>query len=331
MNWRMGTIRKIALSALLTAAAIVLILTVVQIWNYRQWDYLPMHGSYVSELDQRSRILQDRVEILSKRVSDMELLVLILLGTSGLYAIVFVASSYFSALSFARQADRSIAGLKDQIGLALGDMRELKEEAERSVRAESRAATPPVSLDKLRDEARALIRQEMLQSAPMQENMTSQVRTMAARIAIWRPGKLDEQALIELLQMESAVAVMELLGGPQLTPALAALYRHFARLHASGDRARTQFYLNRSLKLLPADSTLAPTLRYDLACSLAASHNYAAAIRELTEAFEHRSKVLDDRLAQDIEEGGELYRLAATPPYDKAVNDLLLNMSIGIG
>jgi hypothetical protein len=46
-------------------------------------------------------------------------------------------------------------------------------------------------------------------------------------------------------------------------------------------------------------------------------------------AFQNRSKRLDDWLARDIDEGGVLYELAGAPPYDKAINDLLLNVSIG--
>jgi len=193
----------------------------------------------------------------------------------------------------------------------MGDLRELKEQTETSVRG----ATLPPAPGKPAYEA---VHPEIIQA-------------MGARIAAWMPGKLDEQAQIELVQMENAASVLELLAGPQASPALASLYRDFARLYASRDSARTRFYLNRSLTLAGVNSPLAPVLHYDLACALAANHNYAAAVRELGAAFEHRSKALDDRLAQDIEEGGELYRLAATPPYDKAVNDLLLNMSIGIG
>jgi hypothetical protein len=54
-------------------------------------------------------------------------------------------------------------------------------------------------------------------------------------------------------------------------------------------------------------------------------------MRELAAAFEHQFQALEERLAGDIEEGGPLYELASIAPYDKSVNDLLLNMSIGIG
>src|SRR6266852_4457986 len=124
----MTTIRKVTLALLLTVSLAVLTIAVLLAWNYRQWDYLPLHGPYTSDLDQRSHILQDRVEILTKRVVDMELLVLLLLGASGLYSLVFAATSYFGAASLGRQADRTIATLKDQLSLAMGGLRELKRE-----------------------------------------------------------------------------------------------------------------------------------------------------------------------------------------------------------
>jgi len=132
----MITIRRVTLALLLTVSFAVLLIAVVLAWNYRQWEYLPQHGPYTSDLDERSRILQDRVEILTRRVGDMELLVLLLLGASGLYSIVFAASSYLGAVSFGRQADRAIANFRDQLGLAMGDLRELKEDTERRLSEE---------------------------------------------------------------------------------------------------------------------------------------------------------------------------------------------------
>ncbi len=93
-KWR--ALRKVALGLLLAASGAVLLLAALELWNFRQWAYLAAREPVFSE-DSHARILQDRVDLLSKRVGDMELLVLILLGTSGLYAIVFVASSYVSA------------------------------------------------------------------------------------------------------------------------------------------------------------------------------------------------------------------------------------------
>ena len=129
----MAVLRKVALGLLLAASLAVLLLAGLELWNYRQWAYLPFHQPVINE-DDRARVLEDRMDLLSKRVGDMQLLVLILLGTSGLYAIVFVLSSYVSATSFSRQAGQTVAHMQDQIGLALGDLRELQERTEESLK-----------------------------------------------------------------------------------------------------------------------------------------------------------------------------------------------------
>jgi hypothetical protein len=291
----MITIRRVTLVFLLTVSLAVLLIAVVLAWNYRQWEYLPVHGPYTSDLDERSRVLHDRVEILSKRVGDMELLVLLLLGASGLYSIVFAASSYFGAVSFGRQADRAIANFKDQLGLAMGGLRELKEMREEPKRVPD-------------------------------ENLEERVAAISARIANLRPDRLDEQARLELLHYESAVAYLELTGGAETAGSIARLYRTLASFYDSRDKAR--FYLDRGLLLSAADSELAGGIHYDLACWYAANNDFTHSTGELALAFQRPSKALDDRIALDIEEGGGLYGLANTPPFDKVLNDLLLNITL---
>jgi hypothetical protein len=291
----MTTIRRVTVALLLAVSLAVLLIAVSLAWSYRQWEYLPMHGPYASDLDERSKILQDRLEILTKRVGDMELLVLMLLGASGLYSIVFAASSYLGAVSFGRQADRTIASFRDQLGFAMGDLRELKEEIEH----------------KLNDEPKRVA------GGSLEEH----VAAISARIAGLRPDRLDDQSTLELLHYESAVAYLELTGGAEIGTPLAGLYRTLASFYDILDKAR--FYLNRAASLSPADSELACAIHYDLACWHAANNDFAHSTGELALAFQRPSKALDDRIAQDIEEGGELYRLANTPPFDKVLNDLL--------
>ncbi len=240
------------------------------------------------------------MEILTKRVADMELLVLLLLGASGLYSIVFAATSYFSAASFGRQADRTIAAFRDQLGLAMGDLRELKEETERRL-----SEKPGRGAD---------------------GSLEEHVAAISVRIAGIRPDRLDDQSRLELLHYESAVAYLELTGGPEIAASIARLYRTLATFYDSRDKAR--FYLNRALLLAPSDSELASGIHYDLACWHAANNDFAHSSGELALAFQRPSKALDDRIAQDIEEGGELYKLANTPPFDKVLNDLLLNITL---
>lgn len=322
----MALLRKIALGLLLAAAAGVLVMASWELWNYRQWADSPLNDSNLNAND-RAQILGDRIDLLTKRVGDMQLLVLILLGTSGLYAIVFVASSYFSATSFARQADQTISNIQDQVGLAMGDLRELQEQTEQRVR-ELTAAAKPVA------PGPAAAPPEPVQTVPAVKTAVdweAEVAKIAARLEVLQDAHLDERARAEVVQDEFAAIRIEVSAGASAGAALADVYFNLARIYDSSDGARSKFYLERALRLASPESALASEIHYQLACRYAASQDFPYAMRELAAAFEHQCKSLDEKLAGDIEEGGRLYELASTAPFDKAVNDLLLNMSIGIG
>ena len=244
---------------------------------------------------------------------DIELLVVILLASCGLYAVVFALSSYSSAISFARQADRSIASIRDQLGIAMTDLRALQEEARKLIHEKPQFADAPPP------------------SGATAASVEMQLAVISKRVANWSGGALDAQVKLELTHYESAAAYLELSAAPEDGPALSSLYRRFGELYAASDKTRQRFYLARALSLAPPDSRLASEIHYDLACWFADNRDFSHALGELTLAFQHQSKTLDDRLAQDIEEGGRLFQLASTPPFEKALNDLLLNMSIGIG
>ena len=316
----MGILRNIALGLLLAASTVVLAMAGWELWNYRQALSSPQDAGVSA--GERARALQEHIDLLTKRVGDMELLTLILLGTSGLYAMVFVASSYFSATSFARQADQTIGDMRDQIGMAMGDLRELQEQTEKRVR--QMTASPAAAPQDARPVPDA-------QATGWQ----SQVNELGARLAGRQDRPLSEHARLELVQDENVAAYLEVTAGAKAGSAMcsdmAGLYLSFGRIYASSDSARSRFYLERALRLAMPESPLTSEIQYQLACYFAGQHDFQRALRELTAAFQHQFKTLDQRLAGDIEEGGKLYELASTPPYDKAVNDLLLNMSIGIG
>ncbi len=340
----MAVLRKVALGLLLAASAAVLLLAALELWNYRQWAYLPIREP-ASNQDGRARILQDRMDFLTKRVGDMELLVLILLGTSGLYAIVFVASSYFSAASFSRQAGQTVSQIQDQIGLAMGDLRELQEQTEQKLKemltpAIPAPATPATTAIPAIPEAPVTLEASpQLGASPdprasddpvADPSYDRQIAEIAARVAAWQAGPLNEESTLGILRDETTAAHLDAIAGSKLA-ALPELYLGFSRIYAGSDSARSRFYLDRALRLAPPRSPLASEIHYELACQFAASHDFARAMPALTGAFEHQFRALEERLAGDIEEGGQLYELASTPPFDKAINDLLLNMSIGIG
>jgi hypothetical protein len=314
----MAVLRKIALGLLLASAAVVLVTACWELWDYRQSAYLPLNEPGLNTAD-RARILDNRMELLTRRVGDLEKLVLILLGTSGLYAIVFVVSSYVSATSFARQADQTISHIQDQIGLAMGDLRELQEETEQQLHqmtANASAAAPAPAA---------------AQPAQTSAEWAAQIAEIASRLEAWQDRSLGEQARLELVRAEHAAISIEATAGSPASSALAELYLAFGRIYSLSDTARSRLFLERALRLAPPEAALASEIHYQLACHFAASHDFPYAMRQLATAFEHQFKSLDERLASDIEEGGKLYELASTAPFDKTVNDLLLNMSIGIG
>jgi hypothetical protein len=284
----MVTLRKVTLVAVLLASLAVLAMAAYLFWG-------PGEGQ------------------LDTLAGDIELLVVILLASCGLYAIVFALSSYFSAVAFARQADRSVASIRDQLGSAMGELREMQEQARKSLQQQPQGAGATTSA----------------RTTPA--SVEAHLLDITKRIAGWDGAALDAQGKLELMHYENAAAYLELTGGRDASPSLAALYRRFADLYAASDKTRQRFYLTRALSLAPRDSRSACEIHYDLACWFADNRDFSHALGELTLAFQHQSKALDDRLAQDIEEGGRLYLLASTPPFEKAVNDLLLNMSIGIG
>jgi hypothetical protein len=326
----MGILRKIALGLLLATAAAVLVMAGWELWSYHQWAESPASQPGLSAED-RARELRDRMDLLSKRVSDMELLVLILLGTSGLYAVVFVASSYFSATSFARQADQTINNIQDQIGYAMGDLRELQEQTERRLhRMMEVPSIPAIPAEKAAVRMNETPREQPANAA-RPNAWEAQIATIAARLAALQDRDLNEDARLDVVRDEHSAIRMEAEAGESAGAAFAGLYLGFGRIFGAKDGARSRFYLERALRLAEPESTLASEIHYQLACRFAASHDFPYAVRELAAAFEHQFKTLDERLANDIEEGGRLYELASTVPFDKAVNDLLLNVSIGIG
>jgi hypothetical protein len=309
----MGELRKLVVCLLLAAAAAGLVLATFELITHGQWASVPSHADGFST-DARARLVEARVDSLNSRVGDVELLVMILLGSSGLYAIVFVLSSYLSMITFTRLADRTVRQMRDQIDAAIAGFREVQAETEKKLQAAS-AESPTWE----RQIAEITAGVAILQDVPPQDR------------------SLDEFTRLELIEDEHAAAHIEKAAGAQnaelslaLSSALAGLHLQFARIYATSDPARSRFYLDRALRLAAPESALTAEIRYEMACRFAVSRDFSRSLRELTAVFEHQFKSLDTRLARDIEPGGKLYALASTPPFDKAVNDLLLTINIGI-
>ena len=333
--------RKLTLGIVLGAGLMVLILSVYQLWDFGQQDSppRPQLAAPGNPPDTSPQPLQDRLELLAKRLGDMEVLVLILLGVSGLYTIVFVVSTHSSAMSFARQADRSVTAIRDQLVRARSDLHELRDETSQTLRDELKRAAE--RLEHIHGEARQMVhaaREEMRSRVPTYANLEQSLTAMQHRIAHLTNMKLNEEERLEVLQYENALAALDLMAAPSLGAMLARIYLTLGRFFLTRDLMRARFYLKRTLAQAPTDTEMVSGTHYDLACvsaqlgnqdPAAQTSDFQNAVDELRAAFQHRSKQLDDWLARDIDEGGMLYELAGTPPFDKAVNDLLLNVSIG--
>ncbi|MGA2598176.1 MAG: hypothetical protein ABSH09_14425 [Bryobacteraceae bacterium] len=399
-------VRRIATGIVVAAALALLILSVYLLWNARQWDYLPLHTSYTSDLDARAQLFQDKLEIYSRRVNDMESLVIILLGITGLYTIVFILTADFNARSTGRQVGRAMLNVKEQMATSIGNLRELKEEARSAFRAEAKNASE--RLDQIQQRAHDMIEQvraEAQSVAPVPGEMERDLEAIQRRLAELAATPLTEEERRELVHYETALPTIELFHSRRLGVQLARIYGTLARYYGTGDPIRSRFYLNRAAVLAPGDFETAnnagalamegnpPDLRqarrlfeqslatqpnqqrakyelakiarsepdfekalgllesalrsekwetqqdarntalvqYELACVLAhrGPQNYERAMDCLTGAFEHPSPQLDEWLLRDTEEGGDLFELASTAPYSKAIDELLMNMSVG--
>src|SRR6266849_4750833 len=166
----MVTLSKVTLVAVLLASLAVLAMAAYLFWGLGEEPLAPLVG-------------------------DIELLVVILLASCGLYAIVFALSSYFSAVTFARQADRSVASIRAQLGAAMYDLRELQEEARKNLQQlqPSAGSTTPA------------------RTTPA--NVEAHLSAIIQRIAAWDAAALDAQGKPELMHYENAAAYLELTGG----------------------------------------------------------------------------------------------------------------------
>src|SRR5438552_14747221 len=76
--------------------------------------------------------------VLGQRVQDLQILVIILLGLAGLYTVVFLLSPNMSERILREQAEVAIKGVRAQMSIALGDLRELREEIRQIMEAQTK-------------------------------------------------------------------------------------------------------------------------------------------------------------------------------------------------
>lgn len=235
---------------------------------------------------------QNDPPLLGQRVQDLQLLVIILLAVSGLYTVVFLLAPSMSDRILKQQAEQTVKAVRNQLFAIAGEFRELKEEIRQVMSGQVKA---------LRE-----VRAEVVgPTRPALEPPQDQINPLNGREYLHLSGRL------RVLNNE-----------------LVQIYQGLARLSVGHDPDSAKSYLNQALGLT-ADPTTAAEIHYSLACLLAREREFGEAIIELQTAFMNKSVELESRLTKDTEEGGELYQLANQEPYNRVLDDILMDVSIG--
>jgi tetratricopeptide (TPR) repeat protein len=187
-------------------------------------------------------------------LKDIENVVIILLGITGLYIIVFIVTADVHARATRRQVDGALKDLREQLGASLTELQKLKEETRIALRAEANLAAD--RLERLEQEA--LDRVEALSAEirnimPLSGEIDKDLRTIHEQVTHLAETRPSEQQQQELQHYEGALPFLELFHSRQFGPQLAHIYRALARYQASRDPARARFYLNRAATLAPED------------------------------------------------------------------------------
>jgi tetratricopeptide (TPR) repeat protein len=375
-------LRRITFSVLLAASSAVLVLSLCLLWNARPWDYLPFVDRPSTNLDARSQLLSEKIDIYNHQTEDLEKLVAVLLVLSGLYVIAFALSSHFAAERFRGLCGDAVDRVHEDFAMLAGDLREIREQAQRAV---ERAAIDSGRVEELLREHPA---EKPAAAAPPGPAYDVPAAVERLRAQVNREQDAGGSTSFEMADSEHALAALAMLAGPEQSAVLAPLYRDLAVFHERRDPGRARYYRERAnalvagiapepapaaaiqaetsavatepvdsarakynlavlyrsacqlddaedllrsaLALSRGDAGLAAEIRYEMACAqaLRGPGHFERAMAELKEAFRGKTPAIEKRISRDIDEGGPLQALAAQPPFDKAVNDLLLNVSV---
>jgi len=377
-------LRRITFVVLLAASAAVLLLALYLLWNARPWDYLPFIDRPSTNLDARSQLLNDKIDIYNHQIEDLGKMVALLLVLSGLYVIAFALFSHFAAERYQSLCEKAVDMVRENFAALAGDLREIQEQAERAV---ERAAIDSGRVDEL-------LRQRPPANPAAAPPLDIPAAVERLRAQVERVRDSGRPASFETSDCEHALAALALLAGPEHAVLLAPVYRDLALHHDRREPGRARFYRERANALAPGiapeprsapppprvprpaaapgsdsvdpldsarakynlavlnrsagqledavdllraaaalgrtDAALMAEIRYELACTqaLRGPAHFEEALECLRDAFRGKTLSVEQRISRDIDEGGPLHALASQPPFDKAVNDLLLDVSV---
>jgi len=393
----------------MAASVVVLFLSVYLLWNARSWDYLPFVNRPSNNLDARSQLLNDKIDIYNHQADDLGRMVSVLLVLSAAYVIAFAISSHFAAERYQRYCEQSLDTVHQDCAKLMGDLREVREQADRAV---ERAAVDCGRVEELIRRSEASVQPPPSPPVAPQPDIASSItrlgESMAEALDQRKPG-----SPFTIADYERAVAALAILAEPKQAGLLAPIYRDLALYYDNLDAGQAGFYRERANALAPgiapeprraavprkdaalaaaagagmaanaeinvfaarrrgsqpppgpvtaartkynsallaraedrlddaeellrnslvsarADAELASEIQYELGCTLAlrGPGRYEQAVACLRLAFRNKTPSIEKRISRDIDEGGALHALAYQPPFDKAINDLLLDVNV---
>jgi hypothetical protein len=135
----------------------------------------------------------------------------------------------------------------------------------------------------------------------------------------------DSGRMEELLRQQAAVKP-----AAGLSDSARVRYNLAVLKRSAGQLEDAEALLHSLLALPGTDGILPAEIRYELACTeaLRGPEHFGEAMQHLREAFREKTPSIEKRISCDIDDGGPLQALAAQPPFDKGINDLLLDVSV---
>ncbi len=229
--------------------------------------------------------------LLGQSVQDLQILVIILLALSSLYTVVFLFTPTVSDQILRQQADQTVAAVKAQLQTSLEEFRGLIEESRRLMLGNE-----------------TLVQQSQCHPPAVSSQVAESPKAGG-------PG-----AGLEYAQPSGNLRVVD--------KELVKIYQALATPQTNQDNSSAISYLNRAIGLT-SDPVAAAELHYTLGCLLGREGELEEALREVQMAFLNESPELEQKLANDTEEGGPLYELANREPYDQVILDLLMDVKVG--
>jgi len=402
-------LRRITFGLLMAASITVLFLSVYLLWNARSWDYLPFANRPSNNLDARSQLLNDKIEIYNHQADDLSRMVSVLLVLSAAYVIAFAVSSHLAAERYQRYCEQSLDTVHQDCAKLMGDLREVREQADRAL---ERAAIDCGRVEELIRRSDAPAQQPPSPPVAPQPDIASSITRLRESVAEGL-NQRNPGSPFAIADYERALAALAVLAEPKHAGLLAPIYRDLALYYDNLDAGQAGHYRARANVLAPGiapeprravvprqdaaaaaaagaataanaeinvlaarrrgsqpppgpvtvartkynsallaraedrlddaedllrnslasargDAGFAAEIQYELGCTLAlrGPGRYEQAVECLRLAFRHKTPAIEKRISRDIDDDGALHALASQPPFDKAINDLLLDVNV---